>query len=156
MRRRGAYILVFRLDEDETLEIGRLGRARFERGVYAYVGSAMGGLDARVARHLREAKRTHWHIDYLLARATVTRVLEFETPRRIECELSGQVSELAGSSMPVRGFGSSDCGCWSHLHAPGERGEERLLELAGQSGGAGVDVVTRKGVTETDEVLSSD
>ena len=32
----------------------------------------MGGLDARVARHLRAEKKLHWHIDYLLERASVT------------------------------------------------------------------------------------
>ncbi len=126
-RRRGAYILVFRLDEDETIEVGRLGTQQFERGAYAYVGSAMGGLDARVARHLREAKRTHWHIDYLLARATGTQALEFETARRVECDLSERVGQLAESSTPVRGFGSSDCGCWSHLHFLGA-GADELLE----------------------------
>lgn len=142
MRRRGAYILILDLDDEATIEVGRLGRQRFERGAYAYVGSAMGGLDTRVARHLREAKRMHWHIDYLLARATVTRVLEFETSRRIECELSGRVGELAGSSMPVRGFGSSDCGCWSHLHALGEDEGGRLMEAAPGWFGAGVAVTS--------------
>lgn len=133
-KRRGAYILLLQLDDDETIEIGRLGRRHFERGAYAYIGSAMGGLEARVARHLREAKRAHWHIDYLLARAKVTEVLEFETSQRIECELSGRVGELAGSSMPVRRFGSSDCRCWSHLHYLGREADE-LLAVAGREWG---------------------
>ena len=134
VRRRGAYILLLRLDDDETIEIGRLGRTQFKRGAYAYIGSAMGGLEARVARHLREAKRSHWHIDYLLARAKVTEVLEFETSQRIECELSGRVGELAGASMPVRRFGSSDCRCRSHLHYLGREADE-LLAAAGREWG---------------------
>ena len=102
MKRRGAYVLFLRLDADEAIEVGRLGRVRFEHGAYAYVGSAMGGLDARIARHLRSEKKLHWHIDYLLERATVTQVMAFETAQRIECDLSQGFEGLEGSTMPVR------------------------------------------------------
>lgn len=115
MKRTGAYILLCRLAADEHVEVGRLGRQLFERGEYAYVGSAMSGLDARIERHLRSEKRNHWHIDYLLERATVVRVLEFESSRRLECELNDRLRDT-GATMPVRGFGSSDCHCDSHLH----------------------------------------
>lgn len=121
MRRTGAYILLLRLADDEEIEVGRLGVTFFRRGEYAYVGSAMGGLDARIARHLRAEKKRHWHIDYLLERAAVASVLEFESSDRIECELSDTLAVSGASTAPVRGFGSSGCGCVSHLHYFGER-----------------------------------
>ena len=91
LQRTGAYILLTHLAQGEEIEVGRLGTFLFCRGEYAYVGSAMGGLDARVARHLRAEKKLHWHIDYLLERASVTEgqtesekvvgVRRFELPR---------------------------------------------------------------------------
>ncbi len=116
LQRTGAYILLTHLAQDEEIEVGRLGTFLFCRGEYAYVGSAMGGLDARVARHLRAEKKLHWHIDYLLERASVTEVLEYESATRMECELSDALSRSEASTTPVRGFGSSDCRCLSHLH----------------------------------------
>lgn len=121
MRRTGAYILLLRLASDAEIEVGRFGVTRFRRGEYAYVGSAMGGLDARIARHLRAEKKNHWHIDYLLTRTAVAGVLEFETSDHIECELSDALAGSDASTAPVRGFGSSDCGCSSHLYYFGER-----------------------------------
>ena len=116
MKRPGVYVLLIRLDRDASIEVGRLGSAQLKAGSYAYVGSAMGGLDGRIARHLRTEKRTHWHIDYLLEHATVTRVLEIETAERLECGLSRALAALDRSSTPVPGFGSSDCGCHAHLY----------------------------------------
>ena len=121
MKRRGAYVLLLRLAQDEQMDIGRLGTFRFRRGEYAYVGSAMGGLDTRIARHLRTKKKRHWHIDYLLERASVTDVLEFESSTRIECDLSDALASCEQSTTPVRRFGSSDCHCLSHLHYLWER-----------------------------------
>ena len=115
MTRRGSYVLLIRLERPALIEVGRLGPVHFEDGAYAYVGSAMGGLDARIARHLRAEKRMHWHIDYLLAAATVDRVLEFESARRIECELSDALAGLGRTSVPAAGFGASDCRCRAHL-----------------------------------------
>ncbi len=121
MRRTGAYILLLRLANGGEIAIGRLGVTLFRRGEYAYVGSAMGGLDTRIARHLRTEKKLHWHIDYLLSRAPVADVLEFESSARIECELSAALAGSDASTVPVRSFGSSDCGCPSHLYYFGER-----------------------------------
>ncbi|MDP6607348.1 MAG: GIY-YIG nuclease family protein [Dehalococcoidia bacterium] len=117
MTRPGAYVLLFGLAQDEEIEVGRLGTVRFQRGHYGYVGSAMGsgGLDARIARHLRAEKNCHWHIDHLLARASVSGALELETVTRIECALSDALDRGKASTTPVRGFGSSDCRCRSHL-----------------------------------------
>jgi Uri superfamily endonuclease len=70
---KGVYQLLIRLDTDETIPVGKLGTFAFPAGFYVYTGSAMGGLDARIARHLSRIKRFHWHIDYLLERTSVIR-----------------------------------------------------------------------------------
>ena len=65
MRRPGTYILEIALGSDTELEVGALGTLRFSAGEYCYVGSAMGGLDQRVSRHLSREKKVRWHIDRL-------------------------------------------------------------------------------------------
>ena len=62
----GIYHLIIYLPSDTSIEVGKLGRYYFQTGYYVYTGSAMRGLDQRIARHLRSEKRLHWHIDYLL------------------------------------------------------------------------------------------
>jgi len=108
----GVYQLRIRLRRAATVEVGSLGRCRFAAGWYVYSGSAQNGLAQRVGRHLRRDKRKRWHIDYLLAAAD--RVEPFVLPGAgvSECELH---RELSGGTVPIRGFGSSDCRCPSHL-----------------------------------------
>ncbi len=111
---RGVYVLVIQLDRPAEVEVGKLGMLRFAPGTYAYVGSAMRGIEARVRRHLRKEKRLRWHIDYLLASpaARVAEVYVRETPERLECEVA---DALAAECQVVPGFGSSDCRCKGHL-----------------------------------------
>ncbi len=51
--------------------VGRLGKREFDAGLYVYTGSALNSLPGRVGRHLRKLKKKHWHIDYLIADASV-------------------------------------------------------------------------------------
>ena len=111
----GTYCLILRLDRASTIPVGRLGAARFARGWYCYVGSALAHLEQRVARHLRAQKRHRWHIDYLLTRAQVRAVVLLRSPQRLECRLSRELAFFAGPPV-LAGFGSSDCRCPSHLH----------------------------------------
>lgn len=122
--RKGLYQLLIRLDQDEVIPVGKLGTFRFPAGFYVYTGSAMGGLDARIARHLSKTKRFHWHVDYLLERSTIVRyaIRELEShkvrkpkARSDECSLNDAILAAEGAQIPVRGFGSSDCECMSHL-----------------------------------------
>lgn len=115
----GSYVLVMRLDRDCVIRVGALGDVRFPAGMYAYVGSAMAGLDARIARHLRDDKRLHWHVDYLLQHAEVREVVRVESDERLECRIA---TALAGRLAGVEGFGCSDCGCESHLLGPASEG----------------------------------
>lgn len=94
-----------------VISVGRLGETGFRAGAYAYVGSAAGGLRGRLRRHLRAEKRTRWHIDYLLERARIERVLTCYGDRS-ECAIA---RTLAARFEAVPGFGASDCRCRGHL-----------------------------------------
>jgi Uri superfamily endonuclease len=117
----GVYVLIWRLTGTLRLEVGRLGQVDLPPGWVLYVGSACGpgGLAARVGRHLRAEKRTHWHVDALAGREPVCAVWAVESTRRLECVWAGAVAGLAGAGVPAPGFGSSDCRCPAHLfHLP--------------------------------------
>ncbi len=111
---KGSYVLLVELSRSAEITVGKLGRVRFKKGFYAYVGSAMGGLEKRIGRHLSKEKKLHWHIDYLLdaVETRVVKVFRFESVKRLECGIAGKLSEKL---EPVPGFGCSDCGCRSHL-----------------------------------------
>jgi len=114
---RGSYLLLLELRRDRRIEVGRLGRLSFRRGWHIYVGSAMLGLTARLARHVRHRKRLHWHIDHLRAVADAAIPLPIRSSRREECDLAADLSGLFDRG-PI-GFGCSDCGCPTHLfHSP--------------------------------------
>jgi Uri superfamily endonuclease len=81
----GTYVLVMRLAAPVTLTVGRLGALSLDAGLYLYVGSALGGLRARLERHLRADKRLHWHVDYLLRCARVEAVWYRHGRERQEC-----------------------------------------------------------------------
>jgi len=95
--------------------VGRLGRVSLPAGAYFYCGSARANLPARVARHLRRAKKAHWHIDYLLGHAAAEVIDVRAWTNRSECDLAAQA--LRGGRAVAEGFGSSDCrrGCPAHL-----------------------------------------
>lgn len=110
------YQLFIDLAQPLRVRIGKLGEFDFPAGNYVYTGSARRNLEARIARHLRREKRLRWHIDYLLAApgVTVTRVRRSDVA---ECALN----QATAGSVPVPGFGASDCrqGCGSHLKFTG-------------------------------------
>ncbi|RDD60702.1 GIY-YIG nuclease family protein [Ferruginivarius sediminum] len=115
----GAYALVLRLRASLPLsDIRRFRDCTLPPGLYAYFGSAKGagGLAARVGRHvrLRAGRRPHWHIDRLLARGEVVGVVVW--PEGDECTWRAGVQADRRVSVPLPGFGSSDCrACPAHL-----------------------------------------
>lgn len=109
---RGTYALLVHVPYDLAASVGELGTLNFKAGYYAYIGSALRGLKGRVGRHLREEKKLHWHIDYLLARARAVDIVLAQARTRKECAVAG---ELAKHFVSIKGFGSSDCRCGSHL-----------------------------------------
>jgi len=115
LREPGTYLLLIRLDEAVLLEVGRLGRVAFPAGWYVYIGSALGGIGARLRRHARPAKRLHWHVDVVRAAGVLTAIAFRPGPDRRECETAAIVAGLPGGTQPAPRFGSSDCRCRSHL-----------------------------------------
>lgn len=108
----GVYVIEVHLVQGLQIAVGSLGLVTFEPGPYLYVGSALRGLPARIARHARENKPLRWHIDRLTVRGTVRRALIWSPDKRLECEIAGAL----GRRLPVvAGFGSSDCRCRGHL-----------------------------------------
>jgi Uri superfamily endonuclease len=114
-RTSGIYHLVLRLQADTAIRVGQLGEFSFPAGYYVYTGSAMNGLEARLARHRKRRKRLRWHIDFLLRRAELVTVIAIATTDRMECERNRAVLAQPEAQVVVRGFGSSDCRCPAHL-----------------------------------------
>lgn len=109
---KGSYVLLMELRTDQEIKVGKLGRIKFRKGYYAYVGSALNNIEARVGRHLSKEKKLRWHIDYLLTKAKIKEVICRESDKREECEIAKKMEKQAKS---VKGFGCSDCKCRSHL-----------------------------------------
>ena len=108
----GAYALWLRLPAPLAATAGNRS-AILAPGDYLYCGSAKGpgGLRARLARHWREEKRAHWHVDQLTAAGDI--IGAFAVEGGSECAVN---AALAALPIPLPGFGSSDCPrCVSHL-----------------------------------------
>lgn len=113
-RDRGAYLLLIKMESEKEVTAGKLGSTCLPPGYYIYVGSAMGGISKRLARHARKRKQKRWHIDYLVNEADAVKSIPFISSDYLECELAGKLQEIA--VRPVEGFGSSDCSCRAHLY----------------------------------------
>jgi Uri superfamily endonuclease len=115
----GTYALLLCAHQHVSLQVGKLGSFYLPAGAYVYVGSALGsgGIRARVSRHLRDSRRTYWHIDALLHECVMEGVCWVITEDRLECTWVRALLNLPGAFAPITGFGSSDCsnGCPSHL-----------------------------------------
>lgn len=110
---KGTYVLVLRNDSDRELDIGRLGKIRFKKGFYVYVGSAQGSLQRRLMRHLSTKKKKRWHIDYLGDNMKVFRVFTIRGERKYEKELAMDLMGICDDYVP--GFGAGDSRVKSHL-----------------------------------------
>ncbi|MBI5034113.1 MAG: GIY-YIG nuclease family protein [Chloroflexi bacterium] len=146
----GTYALVIYLPRTQTIRIGALGEHKFSRGYYMYIGSAMNGLAARIARHLvhnrlanrshnerdqravsrwrERKKKMHWHIDYLLEHARVTEVMTHQGTERFECLWAQAALALPKTKVVVPRFGASDCKCATHLIYFGRRPPEEMKD----------------------------
>lgn len=132
MTKKGNYLLLLFIEKEEKIQVGKLGNFVFQKGWYCYVGSAMNNLEARIARHLKKEKKLRWHIDYLRTHAGEVEVISLETSVNQECQLNKLVAFKADVT-PIRKFGSSDCGCFSHLHFFHKKPYSLLKELINQS-----------------------
>ena len=113
----GTYILILRSAATRRIRVGRLGNLQLCPGYYVYIGSAFGpgGLRARIDHHQRLAKRPHWHIDYLRRHTRLDSVL-YRCGEHAEHTWAAHIGALPGVVVVLPGFGSSDCGCDTHLY----------------------------------------
>ena len=101
---------------DLKIRVGSLGVVGFKKGYYVYVGSGQRYLEKRIQRHKKKIKKVKWHIDYLTTNSDV-RVMEaaaYNLPKKYECILANMLRSMGFKS--VKGFGSTDCKCVSHLY----------------------------------------
>ena len=117
MSKIGTYIVVLKSGCVRTIRIGRLGQLKINKGYYAYVGSAMGpgGVVSRLKHHSKISKKPHWHLDYLRAETEFYEAYALYSPERKECEWATFLSKIEAVNEPMKGFGSSDCRCYTHL-----------------------------------------
>jgi len=125
----GTYLLLLECSQEAELVIGRLGKMVTEPGYYLYVGSAFGpgGIQARVRHHQRMALRPHWHIDYL---RTVAEPVDAWCVYDIRCEhvWAQALEQFEDTLIALQRFGSSDCGCVTHLFYSRHRLVKAVLE----------------------------
>ena len=104
-----------------ALGIGVRGELTLMPGHYVYVGSAHGpgGLAGRLRHHLGPIRRPHWHIDYLRGGCHVLGVWLTNGRRALEHVWLRRLAALDAATVPMPGFGASDCDCPTHLiHLP--------------------------------------
>jgi Uri superfamily endonuclease len=86
----------------------------------------MGGFKSRLSYHLRDNKKPHWHIDYLLEKGSLNEIILYDTRnRKVECAMAQTLSHVFDS---VLGFGSSDCKCYSHLFFAADRMKSNVIK----------------------------
>ena len=74
-----------------------------------------GGVISRLKHHSKVSKKPHWHLDYLRAETEFHEAYALCSPERKECEWAGLMAQNEVASEPLKGFGSSDCQCSTHL-----------------------------------------
>jgi len=112
----GAYVLFVKLGRRLALRDTSLGPQGLAPGRYAYCGSAhgSGGLAGRLRRHLRPDKVVRWHVDRLTGAGRIFALAL--APGGQECALVDGLARRPGVTVPLAGFGSSDCArCPAHL-----------------------------------------
>ena len=113
----GTYILILRALASGRVRAGRLGEVRLVPGYLAYAGSALGGggLRARIRRHMAADKKPNWHIDYIRPYTLLDEIWFCPVRKKLEHQAASAIQSLPEASVAADRFGSSDCGCRSHL-----------------------------------------
>ena len=108
------YTIYLRLDRDESIKVGKLGNCSFQKGTYIYIGSAKRNIIKRIQRHKDIEKKLQWHFDYLRPFGMITKIITYDE-RLGERALAEKIRKIEHGTLPIKGFGSSDCKCSSHL-----------------------------------------
>jgi Uri superfamily endonuclease len=130
----GTYVIVALLYKETLLELKTFGNYWMPAGVYFYCGSACGpgGLKARVGRHLRKGTKKFWHFDHLKDLVDIKQVWWQPGRQNNECLFAQSIAAREGITIPVPGFGASDChnGCPAHLlHYAESSSMDRLFHV---------------------------
>lgn len=113
----GTYALVLNATTEKSVAVGKLGTICLKPGFYVYIGSAFGpgGLAARIGHHLKDSGRPHWHLDYLRPVLSPCEIWYSFDPIPREHQWADIHANTRNASIPLPGFGSSDCRCLSHF-----------------------------------------
>ncbi len=109
---KGNYLLFLEIDKDIKIDVGKLGKISFQKGIYVYVGSAMAGFCKRIPRYFRKDRKKHWHIDYLLDHAKILYIFLIPSKENLEEKIAKTLSKIA---EPIPKFGCTDKKSNSHL-----------------------------------------
>ena len=118
---KGFYIFGFKNTMTLKFNIKTIPHEKsLEPSYYIYIGSAFGpgGIFSRVSRHLKRDKRVKWHIDYLTNKSIIPLFVYSVLEDRKdfgECLIAKKLIEEKISKIAVKGFGSTDSPCLSHL-----------------------------------------
>ncbi|NOX19282.1 MAG: DUF123 domain-containing protein [Chlorobi bacterium] len=115
----GIYLIEFFASKNFFAGIPRYQKVEFPKGYYYYAGSAQRNFSSRILRHVKKAKKVHWHIDHITTHADIEIKTIFLFPNRgraDECRLAQTLEKDFGLIHKAKGFGSSDCNsCYSHF-----------------------------------------
>ncbi len=125
------YVVLTYVPRRTSVSVGALGAVAFERGWYAYVGSAARARRARIARHLATGKPLRWHADYLFTACPPRRAWLVDGAGG-ECELASGLAAPFGAARGIARFGAGDCRCKGHLVHFARR--PRLAEVSAAAG----------------------
>ncbi|MBI5248642.1 MAG: GIY-YIG nuclease family protein [Desulfomonile tiedjei] len=125
----GAYQLILRLACPMVIAVGALGEHAFPAGSYVYTGRASKSLSKRILRHRRVEKKLRWHIDYLLQQAPIEGIQLYPGKATEECSINNETARALRGFFPIKGFGSSDCRCPSHLLLVPEKDTRKLKAM---------------------------
>ena len=112
----GTYLLLIEISSNVGLHVGKFRKQVLEAGYYLDVGNDLNGLRSRISRHLQVDKKLHWHIDYLTKTGNIIGVFWTIGITKVECQWAQLIMSTRISMTAIRGFGSSDCRCTTHLY----------------------------------------
>ena len=116
----GTYLLHMVMGVPAMVTVGCLGKFHLQPGNYLYIGSALGpgGLSSRIRHHQRISSQPIWHIVWFRPHACIRKVICLLSAERLECAICAHIASLEGVTVPIIGFGSSDCHnkCRAHFY----------------------------------------
>lgn len=111
---RGSYLMLFFLEEEETIDMGVFGKQKFKPGYYVYVSFEEQNLKKLIERHKRKRKNCLNQRDYLRNKAKLEMVWPIRSSKNNCCIINSAIG--VQSDFTVDNFDSLFCACPTHLH----------------------------------------